>query len=190
VDTGLDVLGWTPTARALQARTAWARRALGDDWPDVSDEALAAGASDWLAANLQRATSRADLARTDPSVAIRAALGPRGHQLDRLAPATLELPGGRKVAIDYDTERPRISARAQDLYGITVHPTVAGGRTPVTVEVLSPAGRPIQITADLPTFWRGSWREIRKEMAGRYPKHAWPDDPATSPPPNPRPPRR
>ena len=190
VDTGLDVLGWTPSSRALQARAAWARRTLGDDWPDVSNEALAAGASDWLAASLPRATGMADLARTDPTNAIRAALGPRAHQLDRLAPSTLELPGGRKVAIDYASERPRISARAQDLYGITVHPTVALGRIPVTVEVLSPAGRPIQITADLPAFWRGSWQEIRKEMASRYPKHAWPAEPIGSPPPNPRPRRR
>lgn len=189
VDTNLDVLGWTPSSRALQARAAWARRALGDDWPDVSNEALAA-ASDWLASSLAGATGRDDLARTDPTRAIRTALGPRAHELDRLAPSTLELPGGRKIAIGYDSGRPRVSARAQELYGITLHPSVAGGRIPVTVEVLSPAGRPIQITADLPTFWRGSWQEIRKEMAGRYPKHAWPAEPTSSPPPNPRSRRR
>ena len=143
VATRLGVLGWTPAARQLQARAAWAHRALGDDWPDVSDEALAADAERWLAVGLQRATGRADLARTDPSVAIRAALGPRAHELDRLAPSTLELPGGRRVALDYGSKRPRVSARAQALYGITVHPTVAGGRVPVTV--------------DLPAFWRGSW---------------------------------
>ncbi len=190
VDSDLDVLGWTPSSRALQARAAWARRTLGDDWPDVSDEALAAGASDWLTSSLSRATGLADLARTDPTNAIRAVLGSRTHQLDRLAPSTLELPGGRKAAIGYDSEQPRISVRAQDLYGITLHPTVAGGQIPVTVEVLSPAGRPIQITADLPAFWRGSWQQIRKEMAGRYPKHAWPAEPDSSPPPNPRPRRR
>lgn len=183
VATRLGVLGWTPAARQLQARAAWARRVLGDDWPDVSDDALAAGVDGWLPVGLQRATGRAELARVDPVAAIRAALGPQAHELDRLAPSTLGLPGGRRVAVDYEGERPRMSARAQDLYGVTVHPTVAGGRLPVTVELLSPAGRPIQITADLPAFWRGSWREVRKEMARRYPKHAWPDDPATSPPP-------
>jgi ATP-dependent helicase HrpB len=177
LDSGLAVLGWTVGARALQARARWARRTLGDDWPDVSDEALAADAGTWLAESLRRATSRADLSRTDPSVAIRSALGARAHELDRLVPSALDLPQGRRVGIDYESDRPRISARAQDLYGITVHPTIAG-RVPVTVEVLSPAGRPIQITADLPSFWRGSWHEVRREMAARYPKHAWPDDPA------------
>jgi len=182
LDTGLAVLGWTSSARALQTRAAWARRTLGDEWPDVSDEALAASAAGWLADGLRRATGRADLARTDPSVAIRSALGARAYELERRVPSALELPRGRRVGIDYESDRPRISARAQDLYGITVHPTVAG-RVPVTVEVLSPAGRPIQITADLPSFWQGSWHEVRKEMASRYPKHAWPDDPAHPPAP-------
>ncbi len=186
VDTGLDVLGWTSGGRALQARATWARRVLGNEWPDVSDQALAATASDWLATRLQRATGLADLRRADPIIAIRAALGPRAHELDRLAPSTVELPGGRKVAVDYTSGQPRISARAQDLFGITVHPMVAGGRVPVTVEVLSPARRPIQITADLPAFWHGSWHNIRKEMAARYPKHAWPAEPIGSPIPNPK----
>ncbi|MDE3205807.1 MAG: ATP-dependent helicase HrpB [Acidobacteriota bacterium] len=184
IDSGLDVLGWTSGGRALQARATWARGVLGNEWPDVSDEALSGTASDWLAARLARATGVADLRRTDPTNAVRAALGRRAHELDRLAPSTLELPGGRKVAVDYASGQPRISARAQDLFGITVHPMVAGGRVPVTVEVLSPAGRPIQVTADLPAFWQGSWQHIRKEMAGRYPKHAWPADPVGSPPPN------
>jgi ATP-dependent helicase HrpB len=181
IDTGLAVLGWAPASRALQARATWARQALGDDWPDVSDDALAARAGDWLAAGLHGAAGRSELARVDPSVAIRASLGPRAHQLDRLLPTSIEMAGGRRVPVDYSTERPRISVRAQDLYGTTIHPAVADGRVPVTVEVLSPAGRPIQVTADLPGFWRGTWHEVRKEMAVRYPKHAWPEDPATAP---------
>ncbi len=185
LDSGLATLGWTPASRALQARAGWARRTIGDDWPDVSDQALAATADGWLATALHRATRRSDLGRVDPTVAIRAALGARLHDLDRLLPASIELTGGRRVRVDYDGQRPRISARAQDLYGTTVHPTVGGGRVPVTVELLSPAGRPIQVTADLPAFWAGSWREVRKEMAGRYPRHAWPDDPAAAAPPRP-----
>ncbi len=182
LDTGLAVLGWGPASRALQARATWARRVLGDDWPDVSDAALVASARDWLSVSLHRATSRADLARMDPSVAIRAALGSKYRLLDRLLPATIEVAGGRRVPVDYRAERPRISVRVQGLYGTSIHPSVAEGRVPVTVELLSPAGRPIQITSDLPAFWRGSWRQVRKEMAGRYPRHSWPEDPAASPP--------
>lgn len=177
VETDLTVLRWTPAARALQVRVGWARRVLGDDWPDVSDRALTARAGEWLPAVLTRAAGRADLARVDPLVAIHAQLAGRQHDLDRLLPIALPLPGGRRVTVDYDGEQPRIAARAQDLYGTATHPTVADGRVPVTVEVLSPARRPIQITADLPRFWAGSWREVRKEMASRYPKHHWPTDP-------------
>lgn len=177
VETDLAVLAWSTAARGLQARAGWARRVLGDDWPDVSDRALAATAGEWLPAALTGATGRADLARANPVVAIQARLGARQHELDRLLPVALPLPGGRRVTVDYDGEQPRIAARAQDLYGITIHPTVADGRVPVTVEVLSPARRPIQITADLPRFWAGSWREVRREMASRYPRHSWPADP-------------
>jgi ATP-dependent helicase HrpB len=183
IDTRLGVLGWTTSSRALQARVGWARSALGEGWPDVSDQALVGRADDWLADALRKATSRADLARIDPSSVIRAALGSRAHELDRLVPATIELASGRRLPVDYSGDQPRLSARAQDLYGTTIHPTIAGGRIPLTVEVLSPAGTPVQVTADLPGFWRGSWQQVRKEMAGRYPKHAWPEDPSTAPPP-------
>ncbi len=182
VDTGLGVLGWTASARALQARAGWARSTLGEGWPDVSDQALARRANDWLGNALRKATGRADLARIDPSGAIRATLGSRAHELDRMAPTAIELAGGRRLAIDYSGDQPRISAPAQDLYGTTIHPTIAGGKVPLTVEVLSPAGRPVQVTADLPAFWRGSWQQVRKEMAGRYPKHAWPENPTNTQP--------
>ena len=182
LDTGLGVLGWTASTRALQARVGWARRTRGDSWPDVSDRALAGRANDWLGGALRQATGRADLARIDPSGAIRAALGSRAHDLDRMVPPTIKLAGGRRVPIDYSDDRPRISVPAQDLYGTSVHPTIADGTVPLTVEVLSPAGRPIQVTADLPAFWRGSWQQVRKEMAGRYPKHAWPENPTSAQP--------
>jgi ATP-dependent helicase HrpB len=186
VRTGLTPLHWTPGVRSLQARARWARQALGEDWPDVSDVALADRADEWLTPRLSGARGRADLARVDPSVAIRAALGGRRAELDRLVPSTLDLPAGRRAAIDYEGDNPRAAVRVQDLFGTITHPTVAGGRVPVTLELLSPAGRPIQVTADLPGFWIGSWRQVRREMAGRYPKHPWPDDPTTAAPPPPR----
>ncbi|HWD24600.1 MAG TPA: ATP-dependent helicase HrpB [Acidimicrobiales bacterium] len=184
--TALGTLGWTGAARALQARVRWARETFGDAWPDVTDSALADGAEEWLEPLLGRATKRADLAKIDPSSAIRAKLGGTVRELDRLVPSSVGVGSGRMIAVDYSGERPRIALRAQDLYGTTTHPTIADGRVPVTVEVLSPAGRPIQVTADLPRFWSGSWREVRREMATRYPKHHWPEDPSTLSGPSPR----
>ena len=105
---------------------------------------------------------------------------PAGAELDQIAPPQLELPGGRLVPIDYSADAPRASVRVQDLFGVTAHP--AAGTTPIVLTLLSPADRPIQVTSDLPGFWAGSWTEVRKEMAGRYPKHHWPADPATAPP--------
>jgi ATP-dependent RNA helicase HrpB len=183
VREGLAGLRWTPAARSLQTRAGWARRALGADWPDLSDPALAARAEEWLVPLLRGATGRAGLARVDPALPIRAALGRRLAELDRLLPPTLKLPGGRSAPIDYRDDAPRAAVRVQDLFGTTVHPSVADGRVPITLELLSPAGRPIQITADLPGFWTGSWRQVRKEMAARYPRHPWPEDPTTAAPP-------
>jgi ATP-dependent helicase HrpB len=107
-------------------------------------------------------------------------------ELDRLAPPTLRVGAGRKVAIDYSGEQPVAAVRVQDLFGTEQHPTVAGGRVPVVLQLLSPANRPVQVTADLPGFWAGSWAAVRKDMAGRYPKHPWPADPRSAQPPQPR----
>ncbi|WP_374514170.1 ATP-dependent helicase C-terminal domain-containing protein, partial [Brevundimonas sp.] len=99
---------------------------------------------------------------------------------DELAPARLQTPLG-SAAIDYAAEGgPRVDIRVQELFGVTAHPTVGGGRVPLTLALLSPAGRPIQLTRDLPGFWRGSWKDVRAEMRGRYPKHPWPEDPASA----------
>jgi len=190
VATDLAPLRWSGAARALQARVRWARVAFGEAWPSCSDDALRAEVDEWLVPLLVRATGKADLQRIDMTGVLRARLGHRVAELDRLVPNAVPLANGRSVAVTYDGEHPRIAARAQDLYGTTVHPTIADGRIPVTVEVLSPAGRPIQITGDLPGFWSGSWAPVRREMATRYPRHHWPDDPATAAPGQRRRPRR
>ena len=182
VSTGLAPLGWSRAARILQARVGWARTAFGEAWPACSDEALAADAGVWLVPLLVGAVGRADLQRVDMATVIRSRLGGLVGDLDRLVPNAVLLAGGTSVPVTYDGEHPRIAVRAQELYGTTVHPTIADGRIPVTVEVLSPAGRPIQITGDLPGFWIGSWAAVRREMATRYPRHHWPDDPASASP--------
>jgi ATP-dependent helicase HrpB len=182
VATGLAPLGWSRAARMLQARVGWARAAFGEMWPACTDDALAADVDQWLAPLLGRATGRADLQRVDMAGVIRSRLGHLVADLDRLVPSAVVLASGRSAAVAYVGEHPRIAVRAQDLYGTAAHPTIADGRIPVTVEVLSPAGRPIQVTGDLPGFWTGSWAAVRREMATRYPRHHWPDDPATAAP--------
>jgi ATP-dependent helicase HrpB len=182
VSTGLTALGWSRAARILQARVGWARAAFGEAWPACTDDALAADVDAWLTPLLERATGRADLQRVNMASVIRSRLGGQEAELDRLVPNAVVLASGKSTPVNYDGEHPRIAVRAQDLYGTAVHPTIANGRIPVTVEVLSPAGRPIQITADLPGFWNGSWAAVRREMATRYPRHHWPDDPAAAAP--------
>ncbi|MDQ4089424.1 MAG: ATP-dependent helicase HrpB, partial [Actinomycetota bacterium] len=176
--TRLGALRWTDKARALQDRAAFARRTFGDEWPDLSDRALLETLDEWLAPLLAGATGRAGIEAVDVTNALRARLGYQlARELDRLAPPALAVASGRHVTVDYRGDQPTIAVRAQDLFGTTEHPTVAGGSVPVVVQLLSPAGRPIQVTADLPGFWSGSWADVRKEMVGRYPKHAWPVDP-------------
>jgi len=185
--TRLGVLGWTPAARQLQARVALVRSVLDPEaakgWPDLGDGALVGRLDEWLAPYLAGATGRADLERLDVTMLLRAQLPwPQGGELDTLAPAAWTIPTGRVVTIDYGAERPTASVRVQDLFGLTEHPAIVGGRVPLTLALLSPADRPIQVTADLPGFWAGSWADVRKELAGRYPKHRWPVDPAHEPP--------
>ena len=182
VSTGLAPLRWSSAARVLQARVRWARVAFGEAWPSCTDEALASDVDEWLVPLLWRATGKADLARVDMAGVIRLRLGGLVADLDRLVPDAVRLANGKSAPVAYDGEHPRIAVRAQDLYGTAVHPTIADGRIPVTVEVLSPAGRPVQITGDLPGFWTGSWSAVRREMAARYPRHHWPEDPATAAP--------
>ena len=182
VSSGLAPLGWSSAARTLQARVGWARTAFGEEWPSCTDDSLTADVDTWLTPLLGRATGRADLQGVNMEQVIRRRLGGRATELDRLVPNSVILASGKSAPIAYNGEHPRIAVRSQDLYGTAVHPTIADGRIPVTVEVLSPAGRPIQITGDLPGFWNGSWSAVRREMATRYPRHHWPEDPATATP--------
>ncbi len=153
-------------------------------WPDLSDEALLASAEDWLLPLLE---GRSALKQVDASAltsALEAVVGWEAlRRLDREAPVRWTTPAGSNLLIDYEAEGgPRLEARVQELYGLAVHPTLAGGRVPMTLALTSPAHRPIQVTKDLPGFWNGSWKDVRTEMRGRYPKHVWPEDPALAAP--------
>jgi ATP-dependent helicase HrpB len=180
--TKLAALGWSQASLALRHRVCFLHRAIGDGWPDWGEEALLTSLDDWLTPYLEGMTGRRDLEALDIGTLLRAQLPwPMGAELDALAPPALDLPGTRRSApIDYSGDLPVARVRVQDLFGVADHPTVARGRVPVVLELLSPADRPIQVTSDLPGFWAGSWADVRKEMAGRYPKHHWPTDPSTS----------
>lgn len=176
----MDALAWTDAARQMQARAAL-MRGLEPDWPDLSDAALAAGVREWLAPHLHGASRLADAAALDLVAVLRGVLGwERAARLDRELPPHIVLPGGR-AAVDYTGPLPVASARAQAFYGLAETPTLSGGRVPLQLALLSPAGRPIAVTADLAGFWRGAWAEVRKEMRGRYIRHDWPEDPAAGP---------
>ena len=156
------------------------RASEGDEWPDLSDAALAGTASEWLAP-ITRGQDRAspNSRRTNSTAALHALLPwPLQRRLDAEAPTHFEAPTGSRVPIDYEAEGgPKIAIRVQELFGLDRHPAIAGGKIPLVIELLSPAHRPVQTTRDLPGFWRGSYAAVRAEMRGRYPKHPWPDDP-------------
>lgn len=179
---GLAILPWSDHAVALRQRAAFART-YDDSFRDLSDGALLASADDWLAP-LLAGRRNLDLPAATLNGALDGLLGyePR-RALDRLAPTHFASPAGSSHPIDYSAQGgPTVEVRAQALYGLKDHPMVAGGRVPLTLAITSPAHRPIQTTKDLPAFWSGSWRDVAKEMRGRYPKHLWPDDPAAAAP--------
>lgn len=185
VRNGVVDLPWDPGGRELQARIAFLHDREPERWPDVSDAALLADVEGWLTPFLAGATSRRDIAALNLTSVLKARLGSdraRHAALERDAPMSFAAADGRCVVIGYSTRRPVAQARIQDLFGLVIHPTVLGGRMPVVLELMSPADRLVQVTADLPGFWSGSWAEVRREMAGRYPKHRWPTDPATAAP--------
>jgi len=180
--TRLGALNWTDKARQLRQRIAFAGRHLDGDWPAVDDKSLLATLDDWLAPFLQRATNRNDLVGVDLEMVLTTMLTwDQQTQLAMRVPPTITTAAGRSVVIDYGRDTPTVAVRVQDMFGTSVHPTVADD-APLTIELLSPADRPIQITSDLPGFWAGSWSAVRKDLAGRYPKHQWPVDPATATP--------
>lgn len=175
---GLSLLTWSKEAQALRQRLSWLRRGLGAPWPDMSDTALLERLDDWLLPFLPGAAS---FAAIDPGVvsAGLATLVPHDLQrrIDVLAPTHFDAPSGSHVPIRYDGEWPVLAVRVQELFGLDRHPSIANGTVPLTLELLSPAHRPIQTTRDLPGFWRGSWADVRADMRGRYPKHVWPENP-------------
>ena len=175
----LRPLPWTDAVRQLQARVALMRRLEPDaGWPDLSDVALAINVQEWLAPRLGGMSRLADLARLDLNAMLRGLLPwELGRRLDAALPVQLALHGTR-ATIDYTQPVPVASARAQAFYGVTATPALADGRLPLQLALLSPAGRPVAITADLAGFWRGGWADVRRDMRGRYPKHDWPEDPS------------
>jgi len=183
-------LNWTPVARQLQARARLARQLQPDaDWPDLSDAWLAAHTDAWLGPWLSGKTRFADARALDLTAVLKQLLGwQRTSRLDELAPESLTTPAGNKRRIDYcagsdaDEPAPVLAAPMQELFGATQTPAIFDGRLPLLLHLLSPARRPLQVTRDLAGFWRGAYAEVRKEMRGRYPKHHWPEDPASSPP--------
>jgi ATP-dependent helicase HrpB len=180
---GLDRLPWSKALAQWRDRVQFLRRAEGDEWPDLSDAGLAARIDDWLTPALAGKTALAQLGTDELGDALFALLPyTLRRRLDAEAPTHFEAPSGSRVPIDYEAEEgPKLAIRVQELFGLARHPTIAGGRVPLVIELLSPAHRPVQVTRDLPGFWRGSYAAVRSEMRGRYPRHPWPDDPLSAP---------
>ncbi|SFK54668.1 ATP-dependent helicase HrpB [Methylocapsa palsarum] len=182
---GIGRLPFTKALSQWRDRVAFLKRfEPGDGWPDLSDAALEQTAADWLAPFIAGRTSLASITADDVGKALSSLLPwPMRQRLDAEAPEYFTTPAGSRIALDYGAEGgPVLSVRAQELYGLSDHPKLAKGRVPLTLELLSPASRPIQITRDLPGFWAGSWASVKAEMKGRYPRHLWPDDPASAAP--------
>ena len=182
---GIARLPWSAAQRHLRDRVEFLRSAAPDaGWPDLSDTGLRASTALWLAPFITDVTRLSEVTPAQLGNALDTLLPWNLKQrLESEAPTHFEAPTGNRHPIDYDAEgAPLVSIRVQELFGLVRHPAIAGGRLPLTLALLSPAGRPVQITRDLPGFWSGSWRDVKSEMRGRYPKHPWPDDPANAPP--------
>jgi ATP-dependent helicase HrpB len=178
---GLGLLRWSQDGTRLRERLAFLHRALGEPWPSVDDEALLSNVDTWL--DLSRVRRRADLANVDAGTALRGLLPwPEAARLDELAPDRLEVPSGSHYRVDYRGDQPVLAVKLQETFGWTETPSLADGRVPVVLHLLSPAGRPAAVTADLESFWRTGYAAVRADLRGRYPKHPWPEDPATAQP--------
>lgn len=177
-----ETLPWSRDQKALRARASFLHNSLGDDWPDLSDQALAADPG-WLAPHLVGETRLAAITADHLGAALESLLPwAKRQEIDRLLPSHYSAPSGSHLPIDYGAENgPTLEVRVQELFGLDRHPTIAGGKVPLLLVLLSPAHRPIQTTRDLPGFWRGSWKDVAKDLKGRYPRHPWPDDPIAAP---------
>jgi ATP-dependent helicase HrpB len=188
IAAGLDKLPWSKPAMQWRDRVMFLRKAEGEtlqhSWPDLSDAALAAQREAWLVPALFDKTSLKELSSGELSDALMTLLPwELRARLEREAPTHFEAPTGTQLAIDYEAEQgPTIAVRLQELFGLNSHPSIAKGAVPLVLELLSPAHRPVQVTRDLPGFWRGSYAAVRSDLRGRYPRHPWPEDPASAMP--------
>ncbi|EHR00422.1 ATP-dependent helicase HrpB [Bradyrhizobium sp. WSM471] len=182
IAAGLDRLPWSKAAKQWRDRVIFLRKAEGDSWPDLSDDGLITRRDDWLVPALYDKIALKDISAGDLSDALTALLPwEMRARLDREAPTHFEAPTGSVLAIDYEAEQgPTIAVRLQELFGLNTHPSIAAGKVPLVLELLSPAQRPVQVTRDLPGFWRGSYSAVRSDLRGRYPRHPWPEDPANA----------
>ncbi len=183
IGLGIEKLPWSKPALQFRNRVEFLRRSEGEEWPDLSNDGLARSAAEWLEPLLADKTARSDISAEQLSDAV-TALVPWSlrRRLDAEAPTHFTAPSGSHVPIDYEAEQgPTVSIRVQELFGLGKHPAIAGGRVPLVIELLSPAHRPVQVTRDLPGFWRGSYADVKADMRGRYPRHPWPDDPLSAP---------
>jgi ATP-dependent helicase HrpB len=180
IAAGLDRLPWSKPLQQWRGRVMFLRAAEGEPWPDLSDAALAAAPDTWLVPALYDKTALKEFSSADMSEALMSLLPwDLRARLEREAPTHFEAPTGSILAIDYEAEQgPTIAVRLQELFGLTAHPSVAKGKVPLVLELLSPAHRPVQVTRDLPGFWKGSYQDVRSDLRGRYPRHPWPEDPA------------
>ncbi|MCZ8316788.1 ATP-dependent helicase HrpB [Phreatobacter sp.] len=177
---GIHRLPWSKPQLALRHRVSFLRR-VDESFPDLSDAALAANAAEWLAAHILAKTALSQIGADELSAALDQLIPwDVKRRIEADLPSHFDAPSGQRHPIDYEGEEPVLSIRVQELFGLAVHPTVARGKIPLVVELLSPAHRPVQITRDLPGFWKGSWQAVKSEMKGRYPRHPWPDDPASA----------
>jgi ATP-dependent helicase HrpB len=183
VGRGVHKLPWSKAQLQFRNRVNFLRRAEGEEWPDLTDNTLARTPDEWLAPFLVGKTALSQIGAGDLAAALDTLLPWNlRKQLDAEAPTHFNAPSGSQVPIDYEAEEgPKLAIRVQELFGLGVHPAIAGGRVPLLIELLSPAHRPVQVTRDLPGFWRGSYKDVRADLRGRYPKHPWPDDPLTAP---------
>lgn len=181
-ELGVSKLPWSKDQLSLRGRAGFLRQHLGEDWPDLSDEALAKGEAQWLIPHITGLTRIDEITAEHLSAALYDLLPwDRRGEMDTLLPSHFSAPSGSHVPIDYGAENgPVLAIRVQELFGLDSHPAIAGGKIKLLLSLLSPAHRPIQTTRDLPGFWRGNWKDVARDLKGRYPRHYWPDDPLSA----------